>query len=209
MNLKSRKVYILLATIIIWFALCLQFNVSLKLLNGDYFQTIKIFLSFFTVTTNIICAVCLTMLLFFENSRTGIFFAKASTLTAITVYIVAVGLIYNIMLRGLVHQEGWEQIANELLHVVNPVIFLGFWVFYVNKSQLKYKKTFSWLIYPLLYIVFIVIRGSLINKYPYPFIDVVKLGYPKAIVNTVIILIVFWLLSLLAVWFGKYFFKKS
>ena len=205
----GRTVYILLATLIIWFALCLQFNISLKLSNGDYLQTLKIFLSFFTVTTNIIAAICFTFLLFLEKSKIGRFFAKGSTLTAIAVYILVVALIYNVALRGLLHPVGWVRIADELLHVVNPVIFLGFWVFYGDKSNLKYKDTVNWLIYPLLYVVFIVIRGSLINKYPYPFIDVVKLGYPKAITNTVIILIIFWLLSLLAVFLGKHIFKKN
>jgi hypothetical protein len=203
MNLKSRKVYILLATIVIWFALCLQFNISLKLLNGDVINTLKVFLSYFTVITNIICAVCLTTLLFFENSRSGIFFAKASTLTAITVYIVVVGLIYNVVLRGLIHPVGWERVADELLHVVNPIIFLGFWIFYLNKSQLNYKNTFSWLIYPLLYVVFIIIRGYLIDKYPYPFINVAELGYPKALLNTLIILIVFLVLFVLFSLIGK------
>lgn len=197
------KAYELIAVIIVWFALVLQFEISLKLLSGNYFETLKIYFSFFTITTNIIVAICLTSLLFFRNSKTGNFFAKPSTVTAITVYIVVVGLIYNILLRGLLLPTGWARVADELLHVVNPLLFLGFWILFVDKYNLDYRSALSWLIYPIVYIIFIVIRGYLIDLYPYPFINVVNLGYPTAILNAFFCLVLFWLLSILLIWIGK------
>lgn len=199
----AKKIYIVVAALVIWFGLCLQFNVSLNLLNHNYPATIKLFLSYFTVTTNIILAFCFTSIWLFRLSGIGLFFAKPATLTAITVYILVVGLIYNLMLRGIVEPKGWARVADELLHVVNPIICFVFWLFFINKSNLRYKYALGWLIYPLLYVVFIVIRGYFITQYPYPFIDVVVLGYPKAILNTVIVLIVFWILSILLIWIGK------
>jgi hypothetical protein len=204
MDLKENfRPFAICAAIIVWFSLALQFRVSLHLLNDNYPSTIKLFLSYFTVTTNIIVAICFTALSFFKPGRPGNLFAKASTLTAITVYILVVGLIYNVMLRGLVSPEGWARAADELLHVVSPLIFLCFWISFVKKSTLQYKQTITWLIYPLLYVIFIVVRGYLINKYPYPFIDVVELGYLKAILNAIIVLFIFWLLSLLLIFIGK------
>ncbi|WP_029276857.1 Pr6Pr family membrane protein [Pedobacter borealis] len=199
----NAKIYVAIAALIIWFSICLQFSVSLKLADYNYTNTIKEFFSYFTVTTNIIVAVCFTTLWLFRKSVLGNFFAKPTTLTAITVYIVVVGLIYNITLRGLASPVGWARLADELLHVVSPLIFLFFWIFFVKKSTLQYRQAITWLAYPLLYVVFTVVRGYLINKYPYPFIDVVQLGYPKAILNAIVILFIFWLLSLLFIFIGK------
>ncbi|RBQ05767.1 Pr6Pr family membrane protein [Pedobacter miscanthi] len=204
MDLKENfRPFTICTAIFVWFSLALQFGVSLNLLAGNYIETIKIFLSYFTVTTNIIVAVCFSCLSFVKRNDKGNFFTKASTLTAIAVYIIVVGLIYNVMLRGIVSPRGWARAADELLHVVNPLIFLLFWIFFVKKSTLRYKQAINWLIYPLLYVVFIVIRGYLINKYPYPFIDVVQLGYPKAILNAVIVIFFFWLLSLFFIFISK------
>lgn len=204
MDLKENfRPFVICAALVVWFSLALQFSMSLGFQNNDYFATIKLFLSFFTITTNIIVAICFTSLSFLKSGQSENLFAKASTLTAITVYIVVVGLIYNVMLRGLATPVGWARVTNELLHLVNPLVFLFFWIFFVKKSTLQYKEAITWLAYPLLYVVFIVVRGYLINKYPYPFIDVVQLGYPKAILNAIVILLIFWLLSLLFVFIGK------
>jgi len=87
--------------------------------------------------------------------------------------------------------------------VINPLLVLVYWIFFANKSNLEYKNAFTWLLYPLLYIIMIIVRGIMINKYPYPFINVVELGYPKALLNTLIILIVFYLVSVLFIFAGK------
>ncbi|WP_316738025.1 Pr6Pr family membrane protein [Pedobacter aquatilis] len=171
--------------------------------SGDIIATMAIFLSYFTVLTNILCAICLTSILLFNKSILGKFFSKPSTITAITIYILVVGIIYNVSLRGLVELHGLHATANELLHVINPLLFLGFWLLFVDKSELRYKQAFVWLIYPLCYVLMTIIRGAMIQEYPYPFINVVTLGYPKAILNTLIILVIFWMLSLIFIFIGK------
>lgn len=202
-SMNSKSVYLTVITLIAWFSLALQFNLSLKLYNGQIWPTIKILLSFFTVLTNLCVAICLTALLLLRQTALGRFFARPSTQTAVAVYIFLVALVYNVALRGLDQPKGWDSLSNELLHVINPLLFVIYWFAFVDKARLEYKQTISWLIYPLLYVIFIVVRGHLIQKYPYPFINVVNIGYPKAILNTVIILIVFWILSLIFVLIGK------
>jgi len=199
----SAKIYVAIATVIFWFSIVLQFALSLKLADYNYTETLKEFLSYFTITTNIIAALCFTTLCFFKSTILGNFFAKPRILTAITVYMAVVGLIYNTMLRGLILLTGWPRLADELLHVINPIIVLIFWIFFVDKTALQYRSVLNWLIYPLLYVIFTVIRGYFINRYPYPFINVVKLGYPTAIFNATIIMFLFWLLSCLMIFIGK------
>jgi hypothetical protein len=157
---------------------------------------------YFTVLTNIICGIALGIL-FFSRSRTTNFISKPSSLTALTVYIVIVGLVYNIVLRGIVNLSGWWVVANELLHVVNPLLFLIFWFMFVNKTQLKYKNVYPWLIYPFIYMVFALIRGVFMRTYPYPFLNVNELGYFTTAVNCLGLSFLFWLSSLFFVWIGQ------
>ncbi|RYF26149.1 MAG: hypothetical protein EOO42_02260 [Flavobacteriales bacterium] len=199
----ASKTYVAFGAVIIWFSILLQFYVSLQQANFHFIETLKLFLSFFTVTTNILLGFCLLSLWLVKEKNLGVFFSKPSTLTALTVYILVVGLIYNVLLRGLLHPTGWARIADELLHVASPLIFLGFWIFFVDKTKLAYKNALIWLIYPIAYIVFIAIRGYLINLYPYPFINVVNLGYPKAVLNAFFCVVLFLLLSILLIWIGK------
>ncbi|MBB6237016.1 hypothetical protein HDC90_001633 [Pedobacter sp. AK013] len=141
MDLKENfRPFVICAAIVVWFSLALQFHVSLQLLNKDYLTTIKAFLSYFTVLTNIIVAICFTRLSFISQGESRSLFTRASTLTAIMIYIVVVGLIYNIMLRGLLSPIGWARLADELLHVLNPLIFLFFWVFFVKNQRYNINR---------------------------------------------------------------------
>ena len=42
----------------------------------------------------------------------------------------------------------------------------------------------------MIYGIYVILRGELIDKYPYPFFDVKIIGYPKALFNGLVILLV-------------------
>ncbi len=132
----------------------------------------------------------------------GKFFSRPGVATAITVYIVIVGIVYNTVLRHLWHPAGLQLIADELLHSATPLMFLLYWLFFVDKGKLN-LNTFYWLIYPLVYFIWILIFGALSGFYPYPFINVTELGYNKVILHSGILTVGFLLLSLLFVAIDK------
>jgi hypothetical protein len=68
---------------------------------------------------------------------------------------------------------------------------------------LKWKDAFPWLWYPLIYCFYTLIRGSFADFYPYPFMDVLKLGYSKVVVNSMYITLAFLAVSFLLVGVGK------
>ncbi|SER94334.1 Pr6Pr family membrane protein [Pedobacter rhizosphaerae] len=205
----SYKLFTGILFFIFWFGIILQFVLILEDRQYNWLQSIDGFLMYFTVLTNIICGLALGSVLFYLNSKSGNFLTKSSWLTAITVYIVVVGLIYNLVLRGIVNLTGLSVLANELLHVVNPILFLIFWMAFVDKSTLKYSQIYAWLVYPFLYMVFALVRGALVNTYPYPFLNVSKLGYAGTALNCLGLSAVFGLGSLLFVWAGKQIASKK
>jgi hypothetical protein len=197
------KIFLALMVIIGWFALIAQFYINANLKANPLPEMIVRYFSYFTIQTNIVVAVCYTVLLLKPGSKWGNFFSRQQTLSAITVYILIVGLIYNTILRFTWSPEGLQRIVDELLHSVIPVLALIYWIVFTSKNQLQWKNILPWLIYPFAYIFYVLIRGSLSGFYPYPFINSTQLGINKVLVNSVGIAGVFIFISLLLVGIGK------
>ena len=194
--------------IIGWFALIMQFYITASLKLNTVPEMMVRYFSYFTIQTNIIVAVCFTVLLFSPNSAVGSFFSRQQTLTAITVYIITVGLIYNTILRFTWEPAGMQKIVDELLHTVIPILAVIYWLVFTTKNQLQWKNILYWLIYPFAYIIYVLIRGANSGFYPYPFINTNQLGLNKVLVNSVGIAVVFIFIALALVTIGKALNKK-
>ena len=197
------RFYLAAMVIIGWFALATQFYINMTSGISGIRELMVRYFSYFTIQTNILVAVCFTTLLLKPQSKWGRFFSRQQTLSAITVYIVIVGLIYNTILRFLWEPEGLQKIVDELLHSVIPLLVLFYWFVFTAKDRLQWKNVLPWLIYPFAYIVYILIRGSVSGFYPYPFINTQRLGLNKVLVNSVGIAFVFICMSLLLVMIAK------
>jgi len=200
---RAMQVYSAIVAILGWTAVVLQFYLILLNRTASVAETIVRFFSFFTILTNVLVAFCCTMLWLRPGSSWGRHFSMPGTLTAITVYITIVGLVYNLVLRSYWDPLGLQLWVDELLHSVIPSLFLIFWIVLVPKTHLQWKEVFPWLIYPIVYILFIIVRGALSGFYPYPFIDINKIAWHEAFVNTGGLLVGFFVLSLLLVGVGK------
>lgn len=205
------KVFFAILAILGWFALIAQFylNVTNIYSNASLSETIIRYFSYFTITTNLLVAVCCTTLVLAPGSRWGRFFSRQTTLAAVTVYIVIVGVIYNLLLRYIWSPQGLQKIVDDLLHSIIPLLFLVCWLVFAGKDGLKWKNVWAWLFYPLIYIVFVFIRGAASGFHPYPFIDVAQIGLQRAIVNAMWVALAFLMTSLLLVAIGKILHKRN
>ncbi len=193
------KIFLLVIAIAGWFALAAQLYLIILNRVTPVPETIIRYFSFFTILTNILVTTCCTVLLLKGKSKLNDFFSRAKILSAIALYITIVGLVYNLILRFLWKPEGLQLLVDELLHTVIPLSFIFFWMFFVAKAKLQWKDIFPWLLYPFGYIIYVLIRGAFSGFYPYPFIDVTKLGYNKVFLNSGLLVIVFVIFSLLFV----------
>ena len=185
-------------------ALVLQFYFMLNNRTASIPETIIRFFSFFTILTNCLVAVAFASIAAGSKSKWNSFFSKRSVFTAVTVYILVVGLVYNVILRWQWNPQGWEKLADELLHTVIPLYVLLFWWLFVSAQTLKWKDVLPWLWYPLIYCAYTLLRGSFVDFYPYPFMDVLKLGYSTVILNSLYVTFAFLVVSFLLVALGKW-----
>ena len=182
--------------------------VNHPVLSFFYQQDRLHYFTYFTIQNNLIVAIAFTSLLFSPSSALGRFFSKQQTRAAVTVYILVVGVIYNTILRFLWAPTGMQQLVDELLHTVVPLLAFLYWLVFAPKSVLNWKHVFTWLIYPLVYVICVLLRGAQSGFYPYPFINKTLLGLTKVMVNAVGITFVFLFISLLLVGIAKFLNKK-
>src|SRR5678815_1955687 len=122
-----------------WIALVFQFYLVIVNRVAPLPETIIRFFGYFTVLSNILVATCFTLILIEPGSGGGRFFAKPATLTAVTVYITVVGIIYNAILRFLWSPKGLQLVVDELLHSIVPVLVIVYWAIAVPGQRMKYK----------------------------------------------------------------------
>jgi hypothetical protein len=200
---KAMIIYAAIAGLVVWFGLVLQFSLSIPAQIKTGFSltgAIVQILSFFTIQCNLMVGLSLWALLLKPSNSLHKFFSRGYVLGGICLYIIVVGLVYNIILRSLWQPEGLFKIADELLHSINPLLFAIFWLIFVaRRDKLKWAQSLNWLWFPFLYLVYSLIRGPITHFYPYPFIDVNKLGYSHVFINSFVLLIVFLVLGLLLI----------
>ncbi len=192
-----------------WFALIAQFYLIINSGKAPIPELVIRYFSYFTILTNILVATCCICLFIASRSRWASFFSSTKTYTAIAVYIVVVGIVYNIILRFLWQPTGLQQVVDEILHTIVPVLFFLSWMLYAATGSLKWKDSLPWLIYPTVYCVYVLIRGAASGFYPYPFIDLDKLGLYRTTINIVALTSGFLFLSLLFIAISKWMGKKG
>lgn len=145
------------------------------------------FFGFFTMQSNIITAAVLlvaALTTFAGRPQTSLLiFARACA----TTYIVIVGIFYNLLLAGL---EGGVSLewANWVLHVAFPIYAALDWILFGDRTALPWKKLWVVLIYPVIWIVVVIIRGATDGWVPYPFLDPAT-GYGSVAIYSIVIFI--------------------
>lgn len=191
-NKKSNNISVLLS-ILCWFTVILQLVLIIINRQASIVETLIRYFTFFTILSNILVAFVFTA----ESLQSNLlmFFAKSNTQVAIAVYIFVVGFVYNTILRFIWQPKGWDKVADELLHLVIPIVYILFWYFKFSKQTINYKSIFDWLLFPMIYIIVVMIRGYFSNYYPYPFLNVSDLGFAKVLYNAIYMTLFFVIVS--------------
>jgi hypothetical protein len=179
-----KKFFILSGIIVGTIGIIIQFILFIYNRQTSIPEAIARFFTYFTILTNILVVIFFIGHLLQKENRFYHFVNKPETATALTIYIVVVGVVYQAVLRNLAVHEGWDFIADNIVHGFIPLLLLLFWIIFISTKKIQLKTIPYWLIYPALYLVLVFFRGSLSNYYPYPFMDVTTLGYKSVFINS-------------------------
>ena len=198
-----KKGIILAITILGWVTLSVRLYLRITEYDFSAFESTIQFFSYFTILTNLFVTIyCTNQLLKPKEKNTSIL-NKPETLTALMVFILIVGLVYHVVLKPIWNPEGIQMILSEICHTIIPLGTLVLWIISDNKKTIELKRLLKWLLYPIIYIVFVLIRGNFSNFYPYPFLDVQTLGIAKVLTNSLFLLIIMLIFLVLFYFIGK------
>lgn len=168
-------------------------QVGLNVHGGETLgQAVWGMLRFFTILTNLLVA----------GTFGGIAMGRAPAprwLLAMTAAIAGVGIVYHVALARLLEHKGWEIVADQGVHSVVPVFTVLWFLACVRKGVLRLGHVPLVVIWPTLYCIYALVRGSVEGDYPYFFIDANTLGVGELLVNIAGLTLFFALLGLLLV----------
>jgi hypothetical protein len=88
---------------------------------------------------------------------------------AVTLYMCITGLVYAVLLApaDVGKPEPW---VDAVIHVVAPLVIFLDWVLEPSR-RLPGRAVVVWLAWPLVYLAYSLVRGAVVDWYPYPFLD--------------------------------------
>lgn len=189
--------------LVCWAGLAIQFNAIMDQ-GTSASMTLWIMLRYFTILTNLIVAIVFTGV-----ALGKVAFTSPSLLGGATMAIVLVGVVYHLLLRGLLELSGGAKLADTILHYVTPISVLAFWLFLAPKGALTRRDLPLWIAYPLVYLVYALARGGAERIYAYPFLDVAKHGWPQVAVTSLLILLALLAGGFALIWVDGLLAKRS
>jgi hypothetical protein len=192
MTTRSERIAAIALAAVGLFALILQYYLLLQVTGTQGLSWGKAtlrFFAYFTIQANVLVA--LMLIAFALRPKIEEWTVHPFERSAIASYIVVVALVYVTTLRELWAPQGAQWLADVLLHYFMPLAFLAFWLFVMRKAGLRWYDPLLWLIYPVFYLGFVLVHGRFTGFYPYPFIDVSKIGHGRMALNALGILLAF------------------
>jgi ABC-type sugar transport system permease subunit len=129
------------------------------------------FFSFFTIESNIFAAV---VLLAFGLNLVGSPPSRTAELVrgAAVLYMVTTGIVYGLLLSGYTDElQTATPWVNNVVHRIFPVVLLADWLIRPPAVRFSFREALVWLTFPIAYLVYSLIRGPIVDWYPYPFLD--------------------------------------
>jgi hypothetical protein len=176
------------------FLLVLSAEIYLIVALGDRFRFVNHF-SYFTVLSNVFAA-CVALL--------GVFGPVSAQIRgAAVLYMTTTGIVYALLLRGVDVQT--PAYANWVLHVIVPILVIVEWLLAPERTT----RAWTWLAFPLAYVTYTLVRGPIVDWYPYPFLDPRQGGYGEVLLNSVFVAVIIAGLAYAVSWVGTKLAQRS
>lgn len=129
--------------------------------------------SYFTIWSNVVVAVTMTMLARRPLRST----ALLHTLRLDSVLMITItAIVYAVLLAPSTEVVGWSRLTDPILHQVTPLVTVLVWLVYGPRGWITRRTVLAALIIPVLWVVWIMVRGIVIGAYPYGFVNIAEYG---------------------------------
>jgi len=190
-----RRAAAALIALVCWAGIAIQFSDTYARTQA-VLESLWILLRFFTIVCNVALAISMTAVA--AGRRVSEFLQGGVTLA-----ILLVGSVYVTMLAGLHPLSGAALVADYLLHYVSPVCMTAYWLLLTPHRKLRWSAPWLWALFPIIYFAYVLARGAADGRYPYPFIDIGKIGTERTLLNALGIGVMFVNVGYVFVWLDR------
>lgn len=107
---------------------------------------------------------------------------------AAVVYLTVTLIVFAVLLSGTDVDTAIPWV-DTVLHRVMPIVLIVDWLIDPPLVRLTARRALAWLIYPLAWTAYTLVRGAIVGWYPYPFLDPANGGYGRVALYVVAILV--------------------
>jgi hypothetical protein len=163
----------------------LAIGVQLVTLANDGHLDLVNYFSYFTILSNLIGA---TLLLVGVARWRAPRSARIDLLRGgAVVYLVVTFIVFALLLADTDVDLAIPWV-NGVLHEIIPIVVVIDWLIDPPTTRLTNRNGLLWLGFPSVWIAYVLIRGAIVDKYPYPFLDPANGGYATVAMYSVMIL---------------------
>ena len=185
-----------------WFGLAVQFDATFRT-HGSAFAAVWILARYFTIL------VAFAVALVFTAQALRRHVLSAALIGGIALNSLLVAIVYRAFIAGTLVQTGREKLADLFLHGVTPALVALFWFVGAPRGALRSCDVGLWAAAPLLYFAYALARGAADGIYPYPFIDVPRIGWAATALNAALIAAGFLVAGFGLVWVDRRLGRRS
>jgi len=158
------------------------------------------FLSYFTIQSNLIAvAVFLIGAARWRSPSSPTWdLVRGQSVLVMTVTLI----VFALLLSGT-DVDTALQWVDLVVHRIMPIAVMIDWVI-DPPAPISFRRSLRWLVYPLVWVGYALVRGALTGRYPYPFLDPANGGYGTVAVYVVAILILGTVLCGAIAWVGSW-----
>jgi len=140
------------------------------------------FFSYFTVLSNLVALVVLAVGAYRVGGGGSLASERWEMLRGAAVLCMGItGVVYALLLADVdVSTPGF---SNAVLHKVMPLVVVLDWLIKLPRVPLAFRRALLWLAFPLAYLPYTLVRGPIVDWYPYPFLDPDEHGYAHVALN--------------------------
>ncbi len=169
-----------------------------SLVGKPTFNPVSYF-SYFTIDSNLVAA--------------GVLLASAAGIAAAgrvldvvrgaaVVYMSVTGIVFTLLLSGTDVDTAIPWV-NTVVHELMPLVLVADWLLLPPREGVGMRRALLWLLFPLAWILYTLLRGAATGRYPYPFLNPANGGYGSVAAYCVAVLVLMTVICAVVAWLSR------
>ncbi len=146
------------------------------------------YFAYFTILTNTFVTLVMARAALNPASSTGLNSRRVELMAVTSILFVCIT--YNVLLAARWDPQGWQKVADVVVHNVVPILFAIFWALRPH-GGLTWRDAAFAALWPAAYAVYGLTRGAFDGFYPYFFMDPTAISYVQIALNLVGLMVAF------------------